>query len=384
MSKNNPYSLYIHIPWCIKKCPYCDFNSHEKREDYDEQAYIDALIKDLNFEAQHLQSRTLSSIFIGGGTPSLFSATSFQRLLSAVRSALVCADNMEITLEANPGTAESSKFKDFHDIGINRLSIGIQSFNDKHLKLLGRIHNAHQAQTAIEMAQHAGFNKINLDLMFGLPQQTTQQASEDIRLALSYQTGHISHYQLTLEKNTLFYKKPPALPDDDLIWEMQTACQKHLKQNLQHYEISAYAAEQHQAKHNLNYWQFGDYLGIGAGAHSKLTHNKHSITRSWKTKHPRQFVEHAGSEKSISGQSVLQDNELPFEFAMNALRLKNGFTLQQYQQRTGLHPSTIQPTLTTLLEKELIQLNQLTYACTDRGWNFLNETLEYFLPSTSI
>ncbi len=375
------YSLYIHIPWCVKKCPYCDFNSHEKRDDYNEEAYVDALIRDLKTEAPNVKGRTLKSIFIGGGTPSLFSAKSLGKILSQVDQQLNKTRDIEITLEANPGTFEAEKFSAFRQTGINRLSIGIQSFNDPHLKTLGRIHDSDQAHRAIKMAQDAGFERINLDLMFGLPEQTVEQAVQDVEHALSYQTGHLSHYQLTLEKNTLFYAHPPILPIDEQIWDMQTECQKQIANQLSQYEVSAYAAKQQQSQHNVNYWQFGDYIGIGAGAHGKLTNNNGQISRYWKKKQPREYMNTAGTLKSIGGENIVIESELPFEFMMNALRLKSGFTLQQFTQRTRLHPSTIEPTLTTLIDKQLLEISDSIYSCTDQGWNFLNNTLEHFLPT---
>jgi putative oxygen-independent coproporphyrinogen III oxidase len=378
---NTDYSLYIHIPWCVKKCPYCDFNSHEKRDDYDEEVYIDALIRDFKTEIPKVKHRTLKSIFIGGGTPSLFSAKSIGRILSQVDQHLSVTNNVEITLEANPGTFEAEKFKTFRQTGINRLSIGIQSFNDHHLNVLGRIHNSEKAHRAINMAQNAGFEKINLDLMFGLPEQTVEQAVQDIEHALSYQTGHLSHYQLTLEKNTIFYKHPPTLPVDDQIWKMQTECQNKISEQLSQYEVSAYAAEQQQSKHNVNYWQFGDYIGIGAGAHGKLTNSHGKISRYWKKKQPREYMNTAGKPECIGGENTVIESELPFEFMMNALRLKSGFTLQQFTQRTQLHASTIEPTLTILIDKQLLQLHDSIYRCTNQGWNFLNNTLEHFLPT---
>ncbi|PCI21709.1 MAG: hypothetical protein COB62_02725 [Piscirickettsiaceae bacterium] len=266
-------------------------------------------------------------------------------------------------------------------MGVNRLSISIQSFNDQHLIKLGRIHDSQQAHRAITMAQNAGFERINLDLMFGLPEQTIEQAVSDINTALSYKTGHLSHYQLTLEKNTLFHKHPPVLPHDELIWDMQTACQQQIAYQLQQYEVSAYAAQRQQSQHNINYWQFGDYIGIGAGAHGKLTDNNDQITRSWKLKQPRDFMKHAGTAVAIGGKNIVIANELPFEYMMNALRLKSGFSLEQFSNRTGLNASTIEATLTSLLNKELLRLNKTTYSCTERGWNFLNNTLEHFLPA---
>ncbi|MBV1875303.1 MAG: radical SAM family heme chaperone HemW [Cycloclasticus sp.] len=375
------YGLYIHIPWCVKKCPYCDFNSHEKKGDYNEELYIDALIKDLSTEADRVKNRNLKSIFIGGGTPSLFSAASIQRMLDVTQKTLGINDGTEITLEANPGTAEAQKFSDFHAIGINRLSIGVQSFNDEHLQKLGRIHSAEQAHNAIRMAQEAGFERINLDLMFGLPNQNIKQAINDIELALSYQTGHLSHYQLTLEKNTLFHKHPPVLPHDELIWDMQVACQTTIDKELSQYEVSAYAAEGHQSRHNLNYWQFGDYIGLGAGAHGKLTSEQGTISRYWKKKLPRDYIKLAGSPHVIGGQNIVKKSELPFEYMMNTLRLKSGFTLDQYQQQTHQNVSEIQIILDSLVDKNLLQVDSSTYRCTEQGWNFLNDTVEHFLPS---
>ncbi|MDF1689420.1 MAG: radical SAM family heme chaperone HemW [Cycloclasticus sp.] len=380
-TNSSDYSLYIHIPWCVKKCPYCDFNSHEKKTGDSEEDYVEALIKDLTNEAQKVPNRTLKSIFIGGGTPSLFSATSIERILNAVHQTLNISDNIEITLEANPGTVEAGKFSAFFNIGINRLSIGIQSFNDSHLQSLGRIHDAKQAHKSIQLAQRAGFERINLDLMFGLPQQNIQQAVNDVNLALNYQTGHLSHYQLTLEKNTLFYKHPPALPHDELIWDMQTACQTQINKHLGQYEVSAYSAAGQQSRHNLNYWQFGDYIGIGAGAHGKITNEQGAISRYWKKKQPREYTNLAGTPAVIGGHNIVKATELPFEFMMNALRLRTGFTLDQYQCRTQLGASSIQTTLDSLIDKELLQLNASTYRCTEQGWNFLNDTVEHFLPS---
>lgn len=380
MPINLEYSLYIHIPWCVKKCPYCDFNSHEKREDYDEEGYVNALIKDITLESQQLKARRLKSIFIGGGTPSLFSAASIGRVLNAVDQQLGIATGIEVSLEANPGTAEADKFRALHRIGINRLSIGVQSFNDNHLQRLSRIHDSEQARRAIKVAQDVGFTRINLDLMFGLPNQSVAQAVSDIGTALEYQTGHLSHYQLTLEKNTLFHKYPPALPQDEIIWDMQTACQKQISQQLTQYEVSAYAANEQQSQHNVNYWQFGDYIGVGAGAHGKLTHESGEIHRYWKVKQPREFMNSAGTSESIGGQNIVIAEELPFEFMMNALRLKIGFTLEQFTQRTYQNASKVESILVTLLDKKLLTLNDSRYTCTEHGWNFLNDTLEHFLP----
>ncbi|ORU89425.1 MAG: YggW family oxidoreductase [Cycloclasticus sp. symbiont of Poecilosclerida sp. M] len=374
------YSLYIHIPWCVKKCPYCDFNSHEKRDDYNEDAYVNALIRDLKREANNVKNKTLKSIFIGGGTPSLFSGDSIKRILTATNQELGISNDIEITLEANPSTAEANKFSTFRQMGINRLSIGVQSFNDTHLQKLGRIHDSEQAHRAISIAQDAGFERINLDLMFGLPNQNVESAVSDVDIALNYQTGHLSHYQLTLEKNTLFHKYPPTMPKDEAIWDMQTACQKHITHQLKQYEVSAYAGDGQQSQHNINYWEFGDYIGIGAGAHGKLTEDDGNISRYWKLKQPRDYMKNAGLPASIGGHNIVADNELAFEFMLNALRLKKGFTLEQFTQRTSVDSSTIEPILADLLNKKLLLLTGLTYTSTKQGWNFLNNTLEHFLP----
>lgn len=378
-SPANEYGLYIHIPWCVKKCPYCDFNSHEKNASYDEAAYVQALLDDLAFESSRVEGRQLSSIFFGGGTPSLFSASSIASILEAVKEQLNCTKTLEITLEANPGTAEADKFEGFYQAGVNRLSIGVQSFNDEHLLSLGRVHNAKQAHQAIEMAQSAGFKRINLDLMFGLPQQTSQQALADVKSALAYKTGHLSYYQLSLEKNTLFHKHPPNLPNEEQLWEIQTQCQQEIGQTLSQYEISAYAADKQHAQHNINYWNFGDYIGIGAGAHGKLTDKQGTISRRWKQKQPQQFIQTAGTADCLGGQQTLEKAALPFEFMLNALRLKKGFTEQRYQQQTGLKLSSLQPLLDELTQKGLLENSGQYIHCTTLGWNFLNETLERFL-----
>lgn len=371
--------LYVHFPWCVKKCPYCDFNSHELRQPIQESAYVDALIRDLDHDLPRLGQTTVSSIFMGGGTPSLFSPASVERLLQAIRRRLALSSDCEITLEANPGTAEADKFAGFRDAGVNRLSIGVQSFDDAHLGALGRIHDAAQAHRAIEMAQSAGFERINIDLMFGLPGQTITEAESDVAQALAYRTGHLSHYQLTLEKNTLFYKRPPTLPDDETLWAMQQACHERITEHYSHYEVSAFAAEGHAARHNLNYWRYGDYLGIGAGAHSKLTTPNGRILRFWKLKHPQHYLDSAGLVTCLGGIQTLPGTQLPFEFMMNALRLKHGFEPNLFEHRTGLPFTVVEPSLVQLQHRELIEFDQGTVRCTERGWNFLNDALEPFL-----
>jgi len=377
-----PLSLYIHFPWCIQKCPYCDFNSHELRTDLDEKAYIDALINDLDQELPSFWGRSISSIFMGGGTPSLFSPESIDRLLSELRARLSFAPNIEITMEANPGTIELGKFNEFNSAGINRLSIGIQSFNDDKLKSLGRIHGRKEAVRAAEFAHDAGFNSFNLDLMYGLPNQSLAEAVDDIETAIALEPKHLSHYQLTIEPNTFFHHQPPSVPDDDRLWEMQEACQTRLAKNgYAQYEISAYAKDGYQCQHNLNYWQFGDYLGIGAGAHGKLTNApEQNISRSWKVKQPKDFLNNAINEKRISGQKTLSRQEAAFEFMMNTLRLNEGFQTETFQQHVGLPISIIEKQLKQAEEKGFISWELKRIKPTDMGRQYLNTLLELFIP----
>jgi oxygen-independent coproporphyrinogen-3 oxidase len=380
VSQPVPLSLYIHIPWCVKKCPYCDFNSHEKSQSFDEEGYVQALLSDLDDEYQNCQSRTLNSIFFGGGTPSLFSADSIDTILRHAQQLFNFSD-IEVTLEANPGTFEQEKFNDFYQAGINRLSIGIQSFNQLHLKLLGRIHDSTQAKEAVLTAKQAGFENINLDLMFGLPQQTTQQAIDDVRIAADFDVAHISHYQLTIEQNTYFYKHTPVLPETDLIWEMQTQCQHLLAdRQYQQYEISAYSRPGRECLHNINYWQFGDYIGIGAGAHGKLSSIDTStgnikIVRNWKHRQPQQYMQQAQLHKADSGQQILQQQDIVFEFLLNALRLKNGCAIETFSEHTMLDTVLLTEAIKNV-DPELLHLDKTRIRTTDRGYLFLNSILE--------
>jgi oxygen-independent coproporphyrinogen-3 oxidase len=382
-----PLSLYVHIPWCIKKCPYCDFNSHEKNTSFDEKSYVRALLFDLENEHRLGQQRTLQSIFFGGGTPSLFSADAIAQVIAQARD-LFTFDDIEITLEANPGTFEQEKFDAFRDAGVNRLSIGIQSFNENHLNSLGRIHDRDQALNAIATAQRAGFENINLDLMFGLPQQTVTQALDDIKTAGEFGVQHISHYQLTIEENTYFHKHTPVLPENDLIWEMQTRCQDILTDNqYQQYEISAYAKTRagadRQSKHNLNYWQFGDYIGIGAGAHGKLTtkdstaesENHFSIFRRWKHRQPQQYISQMLNGDAVSGQQQLDKSDIVFEFLLNALRLKAGCDIKKFEQRTGLNFAVLVRQVKNI-DSSLLLIDNDRIRTTEQGFLFLNEILE--------
>ena len=370
-----PLSLYIHIPWCIKKCPYCDFNSHAIKNNTPEARYIDALLLDLAADLQRYQiNRPIHSIFIGGGTPSLFAPESFARLLDGIAQQIALQENLEITLEANPSTFESHKFAEYRALGINRLSIGVQTFNDSLLKKLGRVHSAQEAIIAAEIAHQAGFENFNLDLMFGLPDDDFDSLS-DIQQAIALQPNHISFYQLTLEPNTYFHKFPPVLPNDEHIFAIQQRCQQELAESAyQQYEISAYSQADKQCRHNLNYWQFGDYLGIGAGAHGKIS--RQSIIRSFKAKSPEQYL---NKPHHNSGSEIVIASELPLEFVMNNLRLRQGFTLENYQIRTGLAITTLEPALTDCLRQGLIIEQAGHYRCSEQGWNFLDSILEKFI-----
>ncbi len=377
-----PLSLYIHIPWCVKKCPYCDFNSHTASDTLPEQIYIDALIRDLEMALPQIWGRPITSIFIGGGTPSLFSADAFDNLFSQLRALLPISTHAEITLEANPGTFEQQRFTDYRAIGINRLSIGIQSFNDDALQALGRIHNSNEAIHAVESARLAGFDNINLDLMFGLPNQTANTAADDITTAISLSPNHISYYQLTIEPNTFFHHSPPPLPEEDPIADWQQQGQDLLAAAGYHqYEVSAYARDKQQCRHNLNYWQFGDYLGIGAGAHSKISHaSDQSITRIAKQKQPQAYIESAGTPNSIVSEECLHRHDIGFEFMLNALRLTEGFPAPLFLQHTGLPLSHIDSALSAAVENGLLQRDIHRIQPTALGQRHLNTLVEYFLP----
>lgn len=374
-----PLALYIHVPWCIRKCPYCDFNSHNAPANLPEQQYIQALLADLSQELPQIWGRRLESIFIGGGTPSLLSAASMEALLSGIRALIPFRPNIEITLEANPGTFEQEKFKGFREAGINRLSVGIQSFNPQHLQALGRVHNQSEALKAAEVARYAGFDNFNLDLMFGLPQQTLEEAMADLQQAIDLQPTHLSWYQLTLEPNTLFYKHPPVLPDDDLLVDMQYAGQALLQQaGFKHYEVSAYTKQQ-PCRHNLNYWEFGDYVGIGAGAHGKITDPFGQVTRHQKYRQPAQYLQHVAQGQVCSETQTLKPEDLKFEFMLNALRLKSGFSLDLFTERTGLGPETLQVPLAFAEAKGWLTIHDQQVRTTELGWQFLNTVIQLFL-----
>ncbi len=373
-----PLSLYIHLPWCVRKCPYCDFNSHEAKSDLPEQQYVAALIRDLELALPQIWGRKVYTVFIGGGTPSLFSAQSIETILSTVRMLLPLDVNAEITLEANPGTVEVSKFAGYREAGVNRLSLGIQSFNDAHLKALGRIHGANEARRAVEIAQQY-FDNINLDLMYGLPQQTVAEAEADVRTALEFAPQHLSCYHLTLEPNTLFHRYPPALPDDDTSSEMQQCIEQLLAtQGYQHYETSAFAQPKKQSRHNLNYWQFGDYLGIGAGAHSKLSfHNK--VLRQMRHKQPQAYIEAIARDAPLQTEHEVGRDQLPFEFMMNALRLNEGVPKILFTERTSLSLLLVRRELEQAQQRGLLLDDLQRIAPTTLGQRFLNDLLQIFL-----
>jgi len=387
-----PLALYIHIPWCVRKCPYCDFNSHEARAAIPEERYVAALIADLDQAVPHVWGRRVHSVFFGGGTPSLFSARAIDAILASVRARLIVEPDAEITLEANPGTVEAETFRDFRAAGINRLSLGIQSFDPRHLKLLGRIHDGSEARRAIEIALR-NFDNVNLDVMYGLPAQTIEETRADIEAALGFHPPHLSCYHLTIEPNTYFHRFPPKLPDDDTTAAMQEAIEARLADaGYDHYEVSAYAKRgnrtpitSHESRitdsacrHNLNYWTFGDYLGIGAGAHSKLSFPGR-ILRQVRVKHPERYMESAEGGDPIQEQHEVRPEEVPFEFMMNALRLNAGFAAALFEERAGLPLAAILRELDEAERRGLIERDPARIAPTLLGRRFLNDLLQLFL-----
>jgi putative oxygen-independent coproporphyrinogen III oxidase len=374
-----PLSLYVHFPWCVRKCPYCDFNSHEAGNGFPEVDYLRALRADLEAALPLIWGRKIYTIFIGGGTPSLMSAAGLDRLLSDIRSLLPLDGACEITMEANPGTFEAAKFKSYRASGVNRLSVGIQSFNAEHLQALGRIHDANQARQAVEIAAN-NFDNFNLDLMYALPRQSIAQARQDLETALSYAPPHLSLYHLTMEPNTVFAKFPPPLPDDDESAEMQDLIEAQMgAAGYEHYEVSAFARPGHRARHNLNYWEFGDYLGIGAGAHTKLSF-PHRIIRQARFKQPASFMEHALAGNAASESNEISRSELGFEFMLNVLRLQDGFAVNLFAERTGLPISAIDAQLDRAEQRGLLTRDHARIVPTDLGRRFLNDLQQMFLP----
>jgi oxygen-independent coproporphyrinogen-3 oxidase len=378
-----PLALYIHIPWCVRKCPYCDFNSHENKSNIQENAYIDALIADLEQASTQVWGRKIRSMFFGGGTPSLFSAEAIDKILSHVRMLTPLEYEAEITLEANPGTVDAGHFAGYKQAGVNRVSLGIQSFDDRYLNAIGRIHDKDQALAAAELALKT-FDRVNLDVMYALPNQSLEDALRDAKQACALAPSHLSFYHLTLEPNTPFHRTPPSLPDEDASASMQEKIEEVLAEHgYLHYETSGFAKSGKQCRHNLNYWTFGDYLGIGAGAHSKLSfHDK--IIRQTRHKHPNRYLEHAPKGEAVDQEWSIPKDELGFEFMMNALRLIDGFELDLFEQRTGLSPMLINNKLKKAQEKGLIEQkrspeNRILIKPTLLGQRFLNELLQLFL-----
>ena len=374
-----PLSLYVHLPWCVRKCPYCDFNSHQASGELPEDAYLDALRADLESALPLIWGRKIYTVFIGGGTPSLMSARGLDRLMSDIRALLPLDGAAEITMEANPGTFEAEKFRSYRSSGINRLSIGIQSFNPQHLQALGRIHDGDQARRAIDIAQRS-FDNVNLDLMYALPSQTLAEAGADLATALSFAPPHLSMYHLTMEPNTEFAKYPPALPDDDASAEMQDMiAERTAAAGFRHYEVSAYAQPGREARHNLNYWQFGDYLGIGAGAHTKLSF-PHRVIRQARYKMPATYMQQTMAGNAVHQENEVSRSELGFEFMLNALRLTGGVVPRMFAERTGLSLNAIEARLDAAEAKGLLYRDHMLIRPTGLGQRFLNDLQEMFLP----
>ena len=377
-----PLSLYVHLPWCVRKCPYCDFNSHEGKGALPFADYVDALVRDLDQDLPLAWGRSVHSVFFGGGTPSLFPADQVDRFLQAASSRLRFSPGAEITLETNPGTAEHGRFEDYRRAGVNRISFGIQSFDDGCLQRLGRIHDGAQAERAVKLAQDAGLDNLNLDLMYALPGQDLAMAEHDLDRAFALQPAHLSHYQLTLEPNTVFFARPPAgLPDQDGAWDIQERCQLRLAQaGFEQYEVSAYARPGRQCRHNLNYWRFGDYLGIGAGAHGKLTLGAgQQIVRRWKVRHPTAYLASAGTAQGIGGHETIEPARRPFEFMLNALRLNQGFALADFEAWTGLVRADIGAALDAAVARGWLHEAGGRVVPTELGRRFTNDVVALFM-----
>jgi putative oxygen-independent coproporphyrinogen III oxidase len=376
-----PLSIYVHMPWCVAKCPYCDFNSHVAPATLPQVQYVQALLADLDFDLPAVSGREVQSVFFGGGTPSLFAPEFIQQFLAGLRERLTLASDVEITLEANPGTIEHGRFEGYRQVGVNRVSLGVQSFRDAHLKKLGRIHDGDQARQAVSELAAAGVANFNLDLMYGLPEQSLNEALEDLRQAIELRPAHVSQYQLTLEPGTVFYHRAPTLPSDDATWEMQNASQALLAEHgYEQYEVSAYALRDRQCRHNLNYWEFGDYLGLGAGAHGKWTDvAAGEIVRTERRKQPREYLAADAAER-LSVRRVVTPEELPFEFALNALRLHGGFDREQFETRTGLSLAAIESPLAQAESRGLLVRTEKYWRASEFGRRFLNDLQACFLP----
>lgn len=377
-----PLSLYIHLPWCVRKCPYCDFNSHEVRGDFPADEYIDALLRDLEQDLPLVWGRPVHSVFFGGGTPSLFGAAHFERLLSGCRARLPFSPGLEITLEANPGTLERDSFAAYRDSGINRVSLGVQSFNDKALSSIGRIHGRAEVMQAVESLHAANIDNFNLDLMYALPGQRLADAAEDVREAIDCLPAHVSHYQLTIEPNTAFYAASPVLPDEELAWDMQETCGALLvRSGFEQYEVSAWAQAGRECAHNLNYWRYGDYLGIGAGAHGKITlPAERAVKRRIRVRHPLSWMQAIAGGGGLAEDRLVTDEERSFEFFLNQLRLRRGVQKSQFEARTGLDWAFVSQRVDELLSRGLAVEEQGRLVPTELGWRFSNESQAIFLP----
>lgn len=377
-----PLSLYIHLPWCVRKCPYCDFNSHEVRGDFPADEYIDALLRDLEQDLPLVWGRPVNSVFFGGGTPSLFGAAHFERLLSGFRARLPFSPGLEITLEANPGTLERDRFAAYRDSGINRVSLGVQSFNDKALSSIGRIHGRAEVMQAVESLHAANIDNFNLDLMYALPGQRLADAAEDVREAIDCLPAHVSHYQLTIEPNTAFYAASPVLPDEELAWDMQETCGALLvRSGFEQYEVSAWAQAGRECAHNLNYWRYGDYLGIGAGAHGKITlPAERAVKRRIRVRHPLSWMQAIAGGGGLAEDRLVTDEERSFEFFLNQLRLRRGVQKSQFEARTGLDWAFVSQRVDELLSRGLAVEEQGRLVPTELGWRFSNESQAIFLP----
>ena len=380
-----PLSLYVHLPWCVRKCPYCDFNSHELRGDLLQQEYVDALLRDLELELPLIWGRPVHSIFFGGGTPSLFSAGQIGRLLQGVRGLLALTPDVEVTLEANPGTTERDSFSAYRAAGVNRISLGVQSFHDDSLRRLGRIHGRGEIFTALESIHRAGIGNFNLDLMYALPGQSLEDSLADVETAISFAPAHISHYQLTIEPNTVFHAHRPPLPDDELAWDMQDLCAGRLDSaGYRQYEISAWSKTGQQCRHNLNYWSYGDFVGIGAGAHGKITlPAENGIRRRIRARHPKSWMAGAGTGEALASDALLNPQERIFEFFLNQLRLRDGVHTRQFGPRTGLPWSEVEDRVVSLIDRGLLEEQAERLVPTETGWRFVNDLQSVFLPPGS-